>query len=243
LEPAAIVRDTALVIGNTDGIGLALTRQLLDRGTEVIGISKRPSTLVHEAYRHHVLDVSDDRYSERLTEILPGAGLRLCIYCAGIGEWFALQDMALDVLTLQVNLMGLARTASVIVPRLAANGGGVFAGLSSLADLTPSSAAPAYAASKVGMSYYLEGLAAAVARTRVAVVNVRLGFVDTKMAKARRRPWMISADAAARRILRSLTADRPSSRLNVPRRAALIFGMAEPFVRSLSRRKHQSRER
>ncbi len=96
--------------------------------------------------------------------------------------------MALDVATIDVNLMGLVRTAEVVVPSLAGGDGGVFAGLSSLADLLPTSAAPAYAASKAGMTYYLEGLAGAVVKSRVAVVNLRLGFVDTKMAKAKWKP-------------------------------------------------------
>ena len=134
------MKGAAVVVGNTDRIGLALTRQLLERGFEVTGTSKRASRLVHEAYRHCVVDVSDRQYRERLAEILPRDRLRLCVHCAGIGEDFSLDKMALDVATIEVNLVGLVRTAEVVVPCLAAGGGGVFAGLSSLADLFPVSA-------------------------------------------------------------------------------------------------------
>jgi short-subunit dehydrogenase len=232
------VQGAALVIGNTDGIGLALTKQLLDRGYNVTGVSKRASTVTHAAYRHCVLDVSDVQFRERLREILPKERLRLCIYCAGIGEHFVLDQMAVDVATFDVNLMGLVRAAEVVVPRLAAEEGGVFAGLSSLADLLPVPEAPAYAASKAGMTHYLEGLAGAVGRKRVAVVNVRLGFVDTKMAKAARKPFVISADEAARRILRSVTRDHPPLRLNIPRRSAVILGILAPALRFASRCTH-----
>ena len=49
------------------------------------------------------------------------------------------------------------------------------------------SAAPSYSASKAGLSSWLGGLALALRPRGVHVTNVRLGFVDTKMAKA--VPW------------------------------------------------------
>jgi NAD(P)-dependent dehydrogenase (short-subunit alcohol dehydrogenase family) len=81
------------------------------------------------------------------------------------------------------------------------------------------------------MTYYLEGLAGAVRRTGVAVVNVRLGFVDTKMAKAPWKPWMISPDEAAKRILRSLLQDQPATRVNIPRRSAVVAKAAAAVAR------------
>ena len=113
--------DAAVIIGNTDGIGLALTRQLLDRGFEITGISRRPSTLVHEAYRHCVIDVCNPRY------------------------------------------------------------------------------------------------------------------VDTQMAKSPRKPFMISAEDAARRILQQTLGDRIKYRINIPWRAALVFGAIAPCLRLIVR--------
>ncbi len=184
------------------------------------GVSKSPSPVSHAAYRHIVLDVSSADYGARLDAALPSGRIRLCVYCAGIGEHFAMDGLHQDVKTIQVNLVGLVKTVETILPRMVADGPAVLAGLSSLADVTPSRVAPAYAASKVGMSYYLEGLAGAIRRTGVSVVNVRLGFVDTKMARAPWKPWMISPDEAAERILHALLRDRPATRVNIPRRSA-----------------------
>lgn len=225
----------ALLIGSSDGIGLALTRRLLERGFAVTGVSKSPSPVSHDAYRHVVLDVSSADYGAKLDTALPPGRIRLCIYCAGIGDPFAIDGLQQDVATLQVNLVGLARTVERVLPRMIAEGPAVLAGLSSLADLIPSRDAPAYAASKAGMTYYLEGLAGAVRRTGVSVVNVRLGFVDTKMAKAPWKPWMISPDAAAERILRSLLQDRPATRVNIPRRAAAVARAVVTAVRLAGR--------
>jgi short-subunit dehydrogenase len=229
------VSGVALLIGNSDGIGLALTRRLLERGFEVTGVSKSPSPVSHEAYRHIVLDVSSADYGTKLDAALPSGRIRLCVYCAGIGDHFAMDGLQQDVATLQVNLVGLAKTVERILPRMVADGPAVLAGLSSLADVTPSRVAPAYAASKVGMTYYLEGLAGAIRRTGVSVVNVRLGFVDTKMAKSPWKPWMISPDEAAERILRLLLQDRPATRINIPRRAAAVARAAASAARLAGR--------
>jgi len=229
------VSGVALLIGNSDGIGLALTRRLLERGFPVIGISKSPSPVSHEAYRHTVLDVSMEDYGGRLDAALRFDRIRLCVYCAGIGDHFSMGGLQQDVATFQVNLVGLAKTVERVLPKMVANGPAVLAGLSSLADVVPSRDAPAYAASKAGMTYYLEGLAAAVRSTGVAVVNVRLGFVDTKMAKSPWKPWMISPDEAARRILRSLLKDRPAARVNIPRRAAAVAKVVGSAARLVGR--------
>ncbi len=223
--------DVAVLIGNSDGIGLAMTRRLLERGFAVTGVSKSPSVISHNAYRHVVLNVSSADYGARLDAALPSGRIRLCVYCAGIGDHFSMDALPQDVATLDVNLMGLARTVERILPRMAADGHAVLAGLSSLADIVPSRIAPAYAASKAGMTYYLEGLADAVRSTGVSVVNVRLGFVDTKMAKAPWKPWVISADEAAARILQSLLQGRPPTRVNIPRRAAFVARVVLPAAR------------
>jgi NAD(P)-dependent dehydrogenase (short-subunit alcohol dehydrogenase family) len=120
-------------------------------------------------------------------------------------------------------------------PRIVADSPAVFAGLSSLADVASSRVAPAYAASKAGMTYYLEGLAGPVRRTGVSVVNVRLGFVDTKMATSPWKPWMISADEAAERILHSLLKGRPAARINIPRRAAVVASAIASTARLVGR--------
>jgi short-subunit dehydrogenase len=81
-----------------------------------------------------------------------------------------------------VNLLGLAETIERVLPKLLGQGHGTMVGLSSLADALPGRAAPSYAASKVGMSYYLEGLASALHRRGIAIVNVRLGLTPAQYA-------------------------------------------------------------
>jgi NAD(P)-dependent dehydrogenase (short-subunit alcohol dehydrogenase family) len=186
----------ALIIGNSDGIGLHSTRRLLDRGWQVTGVSRRASPVKHAGYRHHVLDVSQRDYVERLCAILGQGPVDTCIYCAGIGGPPDPNDLGSDVHVFEVNLMGALRTAQAIVPAMVAAGRGHLVVLSSQADVLVLPSAPSYAASKAALSSYFEGLGLALRPRGVAVSNLRLGFVDTKMARATVRPLMYTLDQA-----------------------------------------------
>jgi short-subunit dehydrogenase len=105
-------------------------------------------------------------------------GVDACVYAAGAGEFLDLADLPAQTRALEVNLVGAARTIEVVVPTMVANGGGHLVGRSSIADATASVEAPAYAASKIGLSRYLLGLRGALRPHGVAVSTIRFGFVD-----------------------------------------------------------------
>ena len=186
----------ALIVGNSDGIGLAATRRLLDRGWDIIGISRSDSPLKKKNYKHHVADVSDSRYPALLEELLGEGSVDLCFYLAGIGELLDPLDMREEPRILEVNLVGMVKTAAAVIPRMVKRGQGHFVGVSSLADELLSGEAPSYHASKAGFSSYLESLALTLKPRGVHVTNVRFGFVDTKMAKGDVKPFMMSVEKA-----------------------------------------------
>src|SRR5262245_66588160 len=85
----------ALIVGNSDGIGLAVTRALLLQDYDVVGVSRRAAPIDHARYVHIVQDVAEAGYRERLQDILARhPDLSLCIYCAGIGDNLALDKLA-----------------------------------------------------------------------------------------------------------------------------------------------------
>jgi short-subunit dehydrogenase len=212
-----------LVIGNTDGIGLALTRRLLSQGSIVAGISRRASPLQEPGYSHSVVDVAAADYRSTLESLLASQGpFDLCVYCAGTGELFDANDLSKDARTFGVNLLGAVETATTILPSMLAVGRGHFVGLSSIGDCV-SPTAPSYSASKAGLSAYLEGLALALRPTGVSVTNVRLGFVDTKMAKSKVRPFMLDVEQAVDVILRCLA--RKPARMTVPKRMNALMAV------------------
>ena len=195
----------ALLIGNSDGIGLALTRKLLAAGWTLTGVSRSRGPVEHPRYEHASLDVAAPDYRDQLAAFLATRPpLDVCIYCAGTGDLLDVTHLTGEARTFQVNLVGLALTIEAVLPAMLTARKGHIIGLSSIADDAPSAAAPSYAASKAGFSSYLLGLALALRPRGVYVTNVRLGFVDTKMAKSRVRPFIVSADTAANVVIRCL---------------------------------------
>jgi len=212
----------ALIIGNTDGIGRALTTKLLDRGWTVTGVSRRAAVVEAPRFHGAIADVAGADYRATLEALQVARGrFDVCVYCVGIGDLLDLDRLAGDADVVRVNLVGAIETIAVVLPAMLAAGRGHVVALSSIGDGV-SQGAPSYAASKAGLSSYLEGLALAVRSRGVQITNLRFGFVDTKMAKSPIRPFMISADAAADVIVRCLR-KRPV-RLSYPRRmAALVW--------------------
>lgn len=214
----------AVIVGTSDGIGLALTRRLLADGWRVVGVSRSPGRIEHAGYQHVQCDVASDGYVDRLTGICADLGVvDLCVYCAGIGEGFDPEDLTAEGRVFAVNLAGAVSTVQVVGASMVAQGVGHFVGLSSMADRLVSGASPSYSASKAGLSSYLRSLAFALRPAGVYVTNIRFGFVDTKMAKSPIKPMMISADQAAGVVLRCLK--RRPIQVSYPKRMAWLVAM------------------
>jgi short-subunit dehydrogenase len=196
MKENSLVQSRAMLVGNSDGIGLAATKRLLATGWDVVGISRSESPITNPAYHHRVADVCESCYAGLLNELLLIGSFDLCIYLAGIGELLNPMDMSGEARIIDVNLTGMVRTAAAIIPHMVRNGKGHFIGVSSLADELLSTEAPSYHASKAGFSNYLGGLALALKPKGVYVTNVRFGFVDTKMAKGDVKPFMINVEKA-----------------------------------------------
>jgi len=196
----------ALIIGNSDGIGLAITKALLAQNWYVFGVSKSHSKISDKNHEAYIAPVQEDDFLKTLDSILHKVEtVDLCIYCAGIGELLDIKTFENEELIFQVNLLGLVRTVTKILPKMVQAGHGHFIGLSSVADDMLSSEAPSYHASKAAFSNYLEGLALSLKSKGVHVTNMRFGFVDTKMAKGDAKPFMMSVERAKKHLLKCIS--------------------------------------
>ena len=219
---------SALVIGDSDGIGRALVRRLLSEGWTVTGLSRRTNPDL-PADAHAECDVTAPDYRERLADLVGHRGaFDVVVWCVGIGESLDPADLTSEVRVLDTNLRQAVVTLDVVLPPMLAAGSGHVVGLSSLADRALIADAPSYSASKAGLSSYLEALALACRPRGVAITNVRFGFVDTKMAQSPWKPFLISAERAAA-IVRRCFDTRPI-RLSRPRRAALAMQAASTLM-------------
>jgi len=195
---------------------LALSELLLEEGWRVVGISRRSSTLQATDYEHHVADVRSGEFPAVLEQVVERHAVDVCVYCAGTGEFLDKGALQKQRTVFDVNLLGAVSTTQIVLPAMVRAGGGQFIGLSSQADGLASPDAPSYSASKAALSSYLEGLAPSFRRDGVFISNLRFGFVDTKMAKAAARPFMVSARVAAEQVRRCM--HRRPVRMTYPKR-------------------------
>jgi NAD(P)-dependent dehydrogenase (short-subunit alcohol dehydrogenase family) len=199
------VARTILIVGNSDGIGAAITGLLTAQGDRVVGISRSQASVADGLISHYVHDVSAADYPELLTTLVEQHhGFDACIYCAGIGSMLQLPDVSREALVFEINLVAMVRTLEALLPRWLEQRHGHFIALSSIADDFYNSDAPSYSASKAAMSNYLLSMGLKLRASGIAMTNVRFGFVDTKMARAPLKPMMMTREAAARKVLRCL---------------------------------------
>ena len=94
----------AIIIGNSDGIGWATTRVLLERGWKIVGVSRSASPIEDPACAHIVAEVQTDAYLTRLKSVLQKeVPVDLCLFCAGIGKMLNLTDMDKEAEIIRVN--------------------------------------------------------------------------------------------------------------------------------------------
>ena len=149
-----------LIIGNSDGIGAAVTRALVAQGDLVIGISRSASPLGSDGPKHFVQDVAAPDYLDALRRIIAEEGpFDACIFCAAIGSELQLPDLSNEAHVIDVNLTAMVRTLATLLPGWLKHNQGHFIGLSSLADDFYNADAPSYTASKAGFSNYLVSMA------------------------------------------------------------------------------------
>ncbi len=214
-----------LLIGNSDGIGAAVTRALLAQTHQIVGISRSASPLGPEGPRHFVQDISDQNYPETLRRVLVEEGpFDTCIFCAAIGSGLQLPDLSKEAKVIDVNFTAMVHTLAALLPGWFEQKQGHFIGLSSLADDFYNTDAPSYTASKAGFSNYLVSMALKLQPQGISITNVRFGFVDTKLPKASWKPLMMTSDQAAAHVIRCL-ATKPIQ-LSVPKALGfLLYGI------------------
>jgi NAD(P)-dependent dehydrogenase (short-subunit alcohol dehydrogenase family) len=196
-------------------------------GWSVTGVSRRRSAALGDRHHHYVLDVRALDYRAALAELSERHGpFDVAVYCAGVGDLLELDDLAAQRVAFEVNLLGAVDTFEALAPAWRRRRAGHFVVLSSLADKLVGPASPGYNASKAAVTSYFESLALAVRPEGIAISNLRFGFVDTKLAKGRFRPFMLTRDRAAGAVAR-VVARRPI-RHSVPApmvALCAVFGM------------------
>ena len=137
--------------------------------------------------------------------VLANAGVTAAIDADG-----ALEPLAQANGLLAVNLNGVLNSVYAVLPLMRERGRGQIGLMSSLAGWRGMALTPVYSASKAGVKAYGEALRDLLAPEGVGVSVICPGFVETPMSEKfpRHRPQIISAEAAAKKIVLGMQANK-----------------------------------
>ena len=219
-----------LITGASSGIGAALAEELAGRGYRLALASRRIEALqqLKERLRPAApsgtveiapLDVTDFTAVPATIEDLAGrmGGLDIVMANAGMGagEKIGHGKFSQALQTVQVNLLGAMATVDAAVSHFRTRGGGHIVGTSSVAAFRGTPRGSSYAASKAGLSAYLETLRTESVGAPIAVTVLFPGFIDTPLNDMLpRRPFLISAKKGA--VLIADAIEKKKKRVFVP---------------------------
>jgi NAD(P)-dependent dehydrogenase (short-subunit alcohol dehydrogenase family) len=175
----------ALVTGANRGIGKVIAEELLARGAAKVYAGVRdPGSVTDPRLVPLALDVTD---AARVAQVAGELGdVDLVVNNAGIGHASTPLGASLDDARaeLEVNYLGLVSMTQAFAPVLAANGGGAFVNVLSVASWVGSANLSTYAASKAAAWNFTNGARIELNGQGTQVLGVHVGFVDTDLTAA-----------------------------------------------------------
>jgi len=203
-----------LIFGATSGIGRAIAQIYAKQGHRIAITGRRQEKLDEikaenpQAYLpvHH--DIRDlDRTPDLIKQVHQELGnIDMIIVNAGIGKYNLELEWGVCESVLKTNVMGVSKALIESYNYFRKQGKGHLINVSSVASLLGYGSNPSYNASKAFQANFVEGLwhkAQKSKRTKIAVTDIRPGFIDTKLAKDETF-WKADLDKAARQIVSAI---------------------------------------
>lgn len=186
-----VTGNTILITGGTSGIGLELTKQLLERGNTLI-VTGRDTKKLDEAKKRfpaiHTIasDVSRPADIDKLVAEVTGRfpQLNWVINNAGIMNEINLHDdITLEQITreVEINLMGPIRMSRAFLPFLKKQPAAAIVNVTSGLAFTPLPSSPVYCATKAGLHSFTLSLRVQLKKTGIKVFELAPPATETPL--------------------------------------------------------------
>lgn len=205
----------AIVFGATSGIGRSLTEILIKNNYKVAITGRRIEKLneLKEKYPSQVLIKQNDiqlvdEVEKVFYEIVAEfKTIDLIVQSSGVGFVNPKLEWDKENQTVLTNVLGVTKLYILAYKLFKEQQFGHLVGISSIASIRGSRAAPVYFASKAYQKSYLEGLyikTKSIKTNKVFITDIRPGFVDTPMALGDEIFWMVPLEKAAKQIFSAI---------------------------------------
>lgn len=228
--------------GASSGIGYALAKQLSEQGT-ILALSGRNESALQklqtELNNKSILipfDVTDKEANihaaKKINEEL--GGIDMVILNAGMSQYHNIKNFKSEVFEklIRVNYLSVLYGIEASLPFLRQSKAPHIIGMCSIASYGGLPGGSAYGASKAALRNMLEGLRIDLAPEKIPVSIICPGFIKTPLTDnhAFHMPFMISADFAAKKIIRGI--EKQQHEINFPKIMSWTFklGSSLPSV-------------
>jgi short-subunit dehydrogenase len=223
----------ALVTGASSGVGRATALALAARGVHVLVHGRDAAALAEVADRTGgtalVQDLAQPHAARQLAARAGAVDILVANAGTGFAGDFATMDEELPARLISANLTAHVELTRLLLPAMLARGRGHLVFVTSIAGRLGVAGEAVYAATKAGLDVFAESLRLELRGTGVRVSVLVPGVVDTPFFArrgrpyGRRRPAPVSAEAAARAIVRLV--DTGAAEVYLPRWLAMPVGL------------------
>lgn len=216
-----------LITGATGGIGQALAKRYATSGVRLSLLGRKLQSLQELAKicqdqgaitNFFTCDLRDTQPLTELIQTIDSENsIDLIIANAGVAVYLDKQNNHATresweeiEKTIDINLKGTIATITPLIPRMQSRKKGQIALISSLAAYQGIAISPSYCASKAGIKAYGESLRLLLKPNNISVSVICPGFVESDMSQRfpGKKPFLLTADQAARRIQKGLNRKR-----------------------------------
>lgn len=231
---------TAWITGASSGIGRSLAVTLAQRGVKVAASARSADALAALAHSHPgisplPLDVTDADAVTQAARSIAGTLGPLDLAVLGAGIWRPMSahnfSAAKAAHSMAVNYQGVVNGIEAVLPAMLERGAGHIAIIASIAGYRGVGATSAYGPTKAALINLAETLRNDLADRGIGISVINPGYVDTPMVQGDKtpKPFMITPEDAARRILAGLNKGKFEIAFPWPLVALMQFGRLLPY--------------
>ena len=201
-----------VIIGPTSGIGYELSKQMKQKGYKVGGCGRREEILqkmetdLTPGFIGQPIDIREtDTIEIKLNQLINKlGGMDICIISSGISEPNQDLEWKLEENVFKTNILGFSAVAGFALHYFLNQNHGHLVGITSLTKYFPNKTSPAYNASKIFESNYLDSMRYKMHGKNLYVTEICPGFVDTPIVRKRKITLMAPVDKAAKQIIKAI---------------------------------------